>query len=130
MKHFIVLLIFAKTFESANIYKGILDSKKQTVAVALSSQNNEPDLINRRFCFNCGGDWKSEHKSKCPTNDHTCQCEKKGHFRKMCRPNKNKPESYASESKANGKQREKWQCCQHILRNFAKEFNIHYLTKL
>lgn len=81
-----------KTFESANVNKIILDSKKQVVAAIESSEDkgmHSVKVINKRFCFNCGGDWTPEHKNICPAKDFTCQCGKKGHFRRMCRKKNN-----------------------------------------
>lgn len=80
-----------KTFESAHVNKGILDAKQPTVA-AVSTKCNEPELINavnKRICFNCGGEWKPEHKFKYPAREFTCQCGKKGHFHRMCRKRNN-----------------------------------------
>lgn len=77
-----------KTYEAANVNKGILDSKKQSVAAVSSS-----DTVNaiKRFCFNCGGPWDFKHKSECKAAEITCRlCSKKGHFQSMCRKLKGK----------------------------------------
>ncbi|XP_055308635.1 uncharacterized protein LOC129572650 [Sitodiplosis mosellana] len=100
-----------KTFESANVHKGILASKQSIAAIALSenTDTDSVDAINmgkKRTCFNCGGDWDREHKSKCPAKNFTCQCGKKGHFRRMCRSKGKKSEvssSGRSQSKSNDK---------------------------
>ncbi|XP_036347348.1 uncharacterized protein LOC118756707 [Rhagoletis pomonella] len=99
-----------KTFESVNANKDILASKQSISAVAsiASKEKDEVNAINvtnRRFCFNCGGDWNSDHKSKCPAREFMCSCGKKGHFRRMCRKKANKSEAGKQESKPNGRQR-------------------------
>lgn len=98
------IIDLCKTFESAHVNKEILDSKKQIVA-AVAIANNEPELtvnaVNKRFCFNCGGEWNPEHKSKCPAKEFTCRCGKKGHFFRMCR-GKNKKSENKLETKSTG----------------------------
>ncbi|XP_049302163.1 uncharacterized protein LOC125775549 [Bactrocera dorsalis] len=95
-----------KTFEAAKVNKGILTSK-QSISAVVDGKTDSVNAVNynRRFCFNCGGDWKPDHKSKCPAKDSTCQCGKKGHFRKMCRKKGTRSEASTSESKSKEKQR-------------------------
>lgn len=102
-----------KTFESANLNKGILDSKKSSVAAIASeikssekesSEQNAVDAVYKRFCFNCGGEWNFEHKSKCPAKEYKCKCGKIGHFNRMCRKKKNTEDTTKSESSSRGQQ--------------------------
>lgn len=95
-----------KTFESANVNEGILDARKQVVAAVSSVDSDEMEMvnaINRRFCFNCGGDWKPDRKGKCPAKYITCQCGKKGHFLRMCRKRNNKLDARKMETQSQGK---------------------------
>lgn len=80
-----------KTFESANVNKGIFLAKQSISMISLEEKNynvEETSMVsavnNRRFCFNCGNEGKPDHKSKCPAKDFTCACGKKSHFRRMC----------------------------------------------
>lgn len=91
----------SKTFESANVNKGILDAKTSMVAVISSSERSEVEAVtSKRFCFNCGGSWNPKHNSECKAKDATCRsCLKKGHFQSMCR----KPKGKSSENKSSDK---------------------------
>lgn len=105
------VLDICKTFESANANKGILEARKPTIAAISSTNNDELDsinAINRRFCFNCGGDWKPDHKSSCPAKEYTCSCGKKGHFNRMCRRSKAKANAPDVNSKDKPKVNRLW----------------------
>lgn len=83
-----------KIYESANMNRGILDSK-QTVATIAAKETEHEDTpaVNamNRSCFNCGGPWKFGHNDECKAKDINCRaCGKKGHFVRMCRKPKNK----------------------------------------
>lgn len=76
-----------KAYEVANIHKGILEGKQ--VITIIKEDEATINAINR-VCFNCRGPWKFGHKDECKAKDITChRCEKKGHFQRMCRKQKN-----------------------------------------
>lgn len=68
-----------KTYEAANVNKGIFDSKQTVANIKSTEQSNDTVNTMNRSCFNCGGNWKFGHLNECKAKDVICHsCGKKG----------------------------------------------------